>query len=77
MKAFASAMLAATATASNHWAVIVAGSNSFWNYRHQADAHHAYNLMLKNGIPEENAIFFAFDDVANSPLNPIPGTIYN
>lgn len=26
----------------DHWAVIVAGSNGFWNYRHQADVCHAY-----------------------------------
>lgn len=30
----------------NHAAVIVAGSTGFWNYRHQADASHAYQLML-------------------------------
>lgn len=29
-------------SAADHWAVIVAGSNGFWNYRHQADACHAY-----------------------------------
>ena len=33
------------------WAVIVAGSNTFDNYRHQADALHAYQIVKKNGIP--------------------------
>jgi glycosylphosphatidylinositol transamidase (GPIT) subunit GPI8 len=31
--------------ASNHWAVLVAGSKDFWNYRHQADVCHAYHLL--------------------------------
>jgi legumain len=80
MKTFATALIAATAAAadpSNHWAVIVAGSDGFWNYRHQSDAHHAYSLMIKNGIPESNVILFAYDDVADSPMNPIPGKIFN
>jgi len=34
--AFASAMVAAMATAeiTNHAAVLIAGSNGYWNYRH-------------------------------------------
>jgi glycosylphosphatidylinositol transamidase (GPIT) subunit GPI8 len=42
-----------TCDASDHWAVIVAGSNTYSNYRHQADAFHAYQIMKKNGIPED------------------------
>jgi len=61
----------------DHWAVIVAGSNGFWNYRHQADACHAYQIVKKNGIPEDQIIMFAFDDVANNSENPFPGKIYN
>mmetsp|Transcript_49051 Transcript_49051/g.115320 ORF Transcript_49051/g.115320 Transcript_49051/m.115320 type:complete len:82 (-) Transcript_49051:268-513(-) len=45
------ALLPALAAA-DKWAVIAAGSKGFWNYRHQADACHAYQLMLKSGIPE-------------------------
>ena len=33
------------ASVEDHWAVIVAGSNGFWNYRHQADACHSYQIM--------------------------------
>lgn len=60
-----------------HAAVLVAGSNGFWNYRHQADIHHAYSIMIKNGIPAENIVVMAFDDIAASPSNPIPGQIFN
>jgi legumain len=59
------------------WAVIVAGSNTFDNYRHQADACHAYQIVSKNGIPSENIITFMYDDIANDPSNPFPGKIFN
>ena len=74
MKTLAAALIAASACAveqSNHWAVIVAGSKDMWNYRHQADAHHAYNVVTNNGIPKENVIFFAYDDIATNKENPL------
>ena len=62
-----SAMAALTqAAASDHWAVIVAGSNGFYNYRHQSDTCHAYQVMKKNGIPEDQIIHLSYDDVAGS-----------
>ena len=68
MKSFAVATLAACASAatSDHWAVIMAGSNTYGNYRHQADSHHAVKIMLENGIPRENIIHLAYDDIANN-----------
>lgn len=73
-----SAMAAtAQAAASDHWAVIVAGSNSYGNYRHQADSCHAYQILKKNGVPENQIIHLAYDDIANSPYNPFPGKIFN
>jgi len=70
---------AATATpdASSHWAVIMAGSNTYSNYRHQSDACHAYQIAKKNGIPESQIILLAYDDIANSSRNPFPGKIFN
>ena len=62
---------------SDHWAVLVAGSNGFWNYRHQADICHSYQILKKNGIPESNIIVMSYDDVANDPENPIPGKLFN
>ncbi len=64
-------------TNDNHWAVLVAGSNTFGNYRHQADICHSYQIMKKNGIPEHQIILMAYDDVANSPSNPFPGKLFN
>ena len=73
-----SAMAASAAAASSdHWAVIVAGSNGFYNYRHQADTCHAYQIMKDNGIPEDQIIHLSYDDVANSSQNPFPGQLFN
>jgi len=66
------ASVSATDT-SDHWAVIVAGSMGYSNYRHQADTCHAYQVLKKNGIPEDQIIHLAYDDVANNSANPFPG----
>nr|AGM20566.1 asparaginyl endopeptidase [Angiostrongylus cantonensis] len=57
--------------------LLVAGSNGWWNYRHQADIAHAYHLMRNNGIPESNIIVMMYDDIANDPDNPYPGKLFN
>ena len=79
MKSFAAAALAACANAavSDHWAVIMAGSNTYSNYRHQADSHHAVKIMLENGIPRDQIIHLAYDDIADSRYNPFPGQLFN
>lgn len=61
----------------NHWALLVAGSKGYWNYRHQADIAHAWQIMRKFGIPEENIVTMMFDDVANNRANPVKGTLIN
>lgn len=61
----------------DHWAVIVAGSNTYSNYRHQADACHAFQIMKAKGVPEDHIILMAYDDIANSRSNPFPGKIFN
>jgi len=61
----------------DNFAVIVAGSSTYANYRHQADACHAYKIAIKNGIPEKNVILFLVDDVANSHENPFKGKLFN
>ncbi|KAK4340744.1 hypothetical protein RND71_039245 [Anisodus tanguticus] len=59
------------------WAVLVAGSNEWYNYRHQADVCHAYQLLKKGGLKDENIIVFMYDDIAYHPENPRPGVIIN
>jgi legumain len=72
-----SAIAAQAAPAQDHWAVIVAGSRGYGNYRHQADTCHAYQIVKNNGIPESNIIHMSYNDVANSPSNPYPGKLFN
>lgn len=67
----------ASAAPRHHFAVLVAGSKDFWNYRHQADVCHAYHIAVRSGIPEENIIVMAYDDIADNPNNPFPGQIFN
>ncbi|CAB3360414.1 Hypothetical predicted protein [Cloeon dipterum] len=59
------------------WALLVAGSSGYENYRHQADICHAYQILRGNGIPDEQIIVMMYDDIANSNENPIKGEIIN
>uniref|UniRef100_A0A667ZRP0 Legumain n=1 Tax=Myripristis murdjan TaxID=586833 RepID=A0A667ZRP0_9TELE len=60
-----------------NWVLIVAGSNGWYNYRHQADACHAYQIVHKNGIPDEQIVVMMYDDLALSSENPTPGILIN
>uniref|UniRef100_T1KP86 legumain n=1 Tax=Tetranychus urticae TaxID=32264 RepID=T1KP86_TETUR len=64
-------------SSSNIHAVLVAGSNGFENYRHQADVCHAYQVLRSHGVPSENIIVMMYDDIANNKENPYPGRIFN
>ena len=59
------------------WALLVAGSNGWWNYRHQADVCHAYQILHKHGIPDENIVVMMYDDIAYNQQNPTQGIIIN
>ncbi|KER20452.1 hypothetical protein T265_15314, partial [Opisthorchis viverrini] len=62
---------------SKNWVVLAAGSNTWENYRHQADVFHAYQLVRKYNVPPENIITFAYDDIANNPKNPFKGKVFH
>ncbi|KAH7445918.1 hypothetical protein KP509_01G028600 [Ceratopteris richardii] len=59
------------------WALLIAGSSGYGNYRHQADVCHAYHVLHKGGLKDENIVVFMYDDIATHPANPRPGTIIN
>ena len=67
----------AAASTDNHWVVLVAGSSGYGNYRHQADVCHAYQIARAQGIPAEQIITFAYDDIADNSRNPFPGKVFN
>ncbi|CAD7700180.1 unnamed protein product [Ostreobium quekettii] len=60
-----------------HWALLIAGSQGWWNYRHQADVCHAYQVLKANGLADDHIIVMVYDDIAGDPNNPYPGKIYN
>lgn len=59
------------------WAVLVAGSGEYSNYRHQADVCHAYQVLHEHGVPDEQIIVMMFDTIAYNPSNPTPGIVIN
>eukprot|EP01135_Chromosphaera_perkinsii_P002747 Nk52_evm115s226 gene=Nk52_evmTU115s226 len=61
----------------DEYAVLVAGSKTWSNYRHQADVCHAYQLLVAKGFNPNNIIVMMFDDIAHNPANPIPGKVRN
>jgi legumain len=61
----------------DQWAVLVAGSNGYWNYRHQSDICHAYQVLISHGVPATNIILMTYNDVASSSSNPFPNTLFN
>lgn len=50
----------------DNYAVLVAGSNTYTNYRHQSDIFHHYHILVDRGINPNNIIVFAYDDIANA-----------
>ncbi|KAK9699779.1 hypothetical protein RND81_08G195800 [Saponaria officinalis] len=59
------------------WAVLIAGSKGYYNYRHQADVCHAYQVLKKGGLKDENIVVFMYDDIAYNKDNPRHGVIIN
>ncbi|XP_024986040.1 vacuolar-processing enzyme-like [Cynara cardunculus var. scolymus] len=59
------------------WAILLAGSNGYWNYRHQADVCHAFQILKNGGVKEENIVVFMYDDIAYNRENPRQGVIIN
>ncbi|KAK1339439.1 hypothetical protein QTO34_020122 [Cnephaeus nilssonii] len=43
----------------------------------EADACHAYQIVHRNGIPDEQIVVMMYDDIANSEENPTPGVVIN
>lgn len=66
-----------TSALAENWAVIVAGSNTYANYRHQSDVFHAYQILSKNNFPSDRIITFAYDDIAHNLRNPFKGKVFN
>ena len=59
------------------WALLVAGSKGWSNYRHQADVCHAYQVLHSHGVPDDNIVVMMYDDIANHEKNTFKGKLFN
>ncbi|KAG7673394.1 hypothetical protein Ndes2526B_g03161 [Nannochloris sp. 'desiccata'] len=59
------------------WALLIAGSAGWGNYRHQADVAHAYQVLSRGGVPDDHIVVMVYNDIADNPENPRPGTLIN
>jgi ABC-type branched-subunit amino acid transport system substrate-binding protein/glycosylphosphatidylinositol transamidase (GPIT) subunit GPI8 len=57
------------------WAVIISTSESWENYRHQADALSFYHSLKRNGVKDDRIILILADDIAFNKKNIPPGSI--
>ena len=61
--------------AKGYKAVLVCGSEGWYNYRHQADILYVYNNLKKNSFSDDDIILIMRDDIANHTKNPDKGII--
>ena len=59
----------------DRYAVIVAGSMGWTNYRHQADALAFYQMLKAHGYDDDHILLIMEDDIANNPSNPYQGVV--
>lgn len=57
------------------YAMIIATSTGWSNYRYQANAYAMYQLLKKNGVDDDHILLISEDDIANNPQNPRQGFI--
>ena len=60
---------------SERWALLVAASSGWANYRFQADIFAFYQKLKKMGYDDDHIIVIAEDDLADSERNLYPGTL--
>jgi ABC-type branched-subunit amino acid transport system substrate-binding protein len=57
------------------WALLLAASDGWSNYRHQADVMAQYQRLLQGGVPSDHIIVVAANNLANSSQNPNRGLV--
>ena len=58
-----------------NWAVVIAASEGWMNYRHQADALAFYQKLKRLGYDDNHILLIMADDIAHHPNNPVPGVV--
>ena len=59
----------------DNYAVLVAASQGWKNYRHQADVLGFYHYLKEKGYDDDHIILIMADDIANNERNPLPGVV--
>ena len=59
----------------NRWALLVAASKGWANYRFQADVFAMYKLLRNHGFLDDHILLICEDDLANYDNNPYPGEL--
>lgn len=60
-----------------NWALVIATSATWQNYRHQADALAQYQALKANGFDDAHVLLITVDDLAAAPENLRPGQVLN
>lgn len=58
------------------WALLVATSTGWDNYRHQVDVLNIYQILRNHGYDDDHIVLIMEDDLAYSKSNPKPGVLY-
>ena len=59
----------------DRWALLIAASKGWANYRFQADVFAMYQLLKHHGYQDDHIILICENDVANHANNPLPGVL--
>jgi len=60
-----------------NYALLVAASTSWTNYRHQADVLSIYQMLKKMGYDDDHIVLIVADDLVQNDQNPNKGTVVN
>ncbi|MCQ2347592.1 MAG: ABC transporter substrate-binding protein [Paludibacteraceae bacterium] len=58
------------------WALLVASSHGWSNYRHQVDVLNIYQILKRHGYDDDHIVVIIEDDLAYNRSNPQPGVLY-
>ena len=59
-----------------NWALVIGTSDTWNNYRHQADALAMYQVLKRHGYDDEHIILIVEDNLADDPHNLYPGVVH-
>ena len=59
------------------WALLIATSTGWDNYRHQVDVLNIYQQLKTAGYDDDHIVLIMEDDLANNPSNPEKGVLYS